>query len=62
MEKEIIETVLTEMLQELKHLNKSSTDNTNVATENAKKLNAIEKKLTAKTQRNLRSTLLLWSS
>ncbi|MEO7802638.1 MAG: hypothetical protein ABIR81_11585 [Ginsengibacter sp.] len=45
MEKEIIETVLTEMLGELQQIKKLSTDNTNVAIENANRLIAIEKKM-----------------
>lgn len=45
MEKEIIETVLTEILEELRQLKKLSTDNTNAAIENANKLNTIERKM-----------------
>jgi len=45
MEKEIIETVLTEMLEELKELRKLNIENANVAIENGNRLSSIEKKL-----------------
>ena len=44
MEKEIIETVLTEMLEELKELRKLNIENANVAMENGNRLSSIEKK------------------
>jgi len=45
MEKEIIETVLTEVLEELKQLKKLNIENANVAMENGIRLSSIEKKL-----------------
>ena len=48
MEKEIIETVLTEILEELKGLKKLTTDNSNATLDNANRLTAIINKLEAK--------------
>ena len=45
MEKEIIETVLTEILEELKELKTSTANNTNTALDNANKLKVITDKL-----------------
>jgi chaperonin cofactor prefoldin len=45
MEKEIIETVLTEVLEELKELKKLNIENAKVAMENGNRLMAIEKKV-----------------
>ncbi len=45
MEKEIIETVLSEVLEELKQLKKLNTENVNANIENGNRLMAIEKKL-----------------
>jgi hypothetical protein len=44
MEKEIIETVLTEVLEELKELKKLNIENARVAMENGNRLSSIEKK------------------
>ncbi len=45
MEKEIIETVLTEILEELKQLKKLSIESTNAIKESSERLSSIEKKL-----------------
>jgi len=44
MEKEIIETVLTEILEELKELKKLNIENAKVAIQNGNRLSSIEKK------------------
>jgi hypothetical protein len=44
MEREIIETVLTEVLEELKELKKLNIENADVAIENGNRLSSIEKK------------------
>ena len=48
MENEIIETVLTEILDELKQLKKLTTNNTNATLDNANRLTAITDKLESK--------------